>query len=383
MYASTERLDTVKFAGQEINVYSAGLFGPPFNLSWCVTDTELLVSLQPQGIKAYLSRTADFQSLAETPEVARLFEGGVGPLKFFYGDTQRGFDVVYPLLLSNLKYAFWGLQRAGIEVSPALLPSARAIRPHLMPTVIAVRRTKAGIEITERRSVPGPSIGTAVPVGIGIAVPAVISARKAARRAQSSNQMKQIGLALLMYEEAHKTFPPAYKADKNGKPLLSWRVFILPYIEGQSLYEEFHLDEPWDSPHNKKLITRMPSCYRSPNSKLGGQGKTNYLTVRGKDTIFSGEDGVGPADVTDGMSNTIMTVEASDAKAVIWTKPDDFEYDEKDPLKGLVGLQPDGFIAGFSDGSVRFISSSIKPRTLKLLFTRNDGEPINQSELDR
>jgi prepilin-type processing-associated H-X9-DG protein len=218
---------------------------------------------------------------------------------------------------------------------------------------------------------------------MGFITPMTYTARTSARRAQSTNNLKQIGLGLLTYESARGTYPPAYTADKNGKPLLSWRVLILPYVEGDGLYKEFHLDEPWDSPHNKKLISRMPSVYRNPNSTVGGQWKTNYLTVRGKDTIFSGAKGTKIADVTDGTSNTIMTVEVPDDKAVIWTKPDDFEYDEELPMKGLLGGQPGGFNVGFADGSVRLIPASIKPETLKSLFTRNDGEAIDHNELDR
>jgi prepilin-type processing-associated H-X9-DG protein len=379
----SERLDTFKFAGQQVSVYNGGIHFPIFEPSWCITDKELIISLHPQAIKAYLSRPADFQSLAQVPEVARLFQGDAGPLKFFYGDSQRVFDVLYPLVLSNVRQPIADLQRSGIELNPGLLPSARAIRPHLKPTLIATRRTKAGIEVVEQRSVPGPSIGTAVPIGIGAMIPAVQSSRAAARRVQSMNNLKQIGLAMHNHAAAHRTFPPAYKADKNGKPLLSWRVLILPFTEEQPLYREFHLDEPWDSPHNKKLIARMPAVYQSPTSSVGGLGKTNYLTVRGKDTIFSGEEGIGFASITDGTSNTIMTVEVPDSKAVIWTKPDDFEYDEENPMKGLIGLQPGGFNVGFADGSVHFIRSSIKPETLKAMFTRNGGEVIDRNEIYR
>jgi prepilin-type processing-associated H-X9-DG protein len=383
IFRTPERIDTAKYAGHEINIYRPGLFGPPFNPSWCVTAKELIVSLHPQGIKAYLSRTADFQSLAKTPEVAATFSQGDGPVKFAYGDSRRVFDVLYPVLLSNLKYAFMGLERVGIEFDPMLLPTAGAIRPHLTPTVIAVRRTKSGIEVDEQRSMPGPSLGAVVPAAIGFTIPAAQSSRSAARRVQSMNNLKEIGLGLLNYESAHRTYPPAYKADKNGKPLLSWRVLILQFVEQDGLYKEFHLDEPWDSPHNKKLISRMPAVYRSPNSTLAGQGKSNYLTVRGKDTIFSGAEGTSIADVTDGTSNTIMTVEVPDDKAVIWTKPDDFEYDEELPMKGLLGIQPGGFNAGFADGSVQLIPASIKPETLKALFMRNDGQPIDRNEMNR
>ncbi len=75
-----------------------------------------------------------------------------------------------------------------------------------------------------------------------------------------------------------------------------------------------------------------------------------------------------------------MTVEVPDDKAVVWTKPDDFQYDEKNPKKGLIGLWPGGFIAGFADGSVRFIRSSIDPKVLLLMFTMADGKVIPQDD---
>ena len=191
---------------------------------------------------------------------------------------------------------------------------------------------------------------------------------------QSTNNIKQIGLAMYNFAQAHKTLPPAYQANKEGKPLLSWRVLILPYLGHDALYKEFRLDEPWDSDHNKQLIAAMPMVYRSPNSAVGQFGKTNYLTVRNEHSVFPGDKGIAISEITDGTSNTIMTVEVPDESAVVWTKPDDFAYDETNPLKGLTGMRPGGFNAGFADGSVRFIASSIDPAVLKALFTRNGGE---------
>jgi hypothetical protein len=172
-----------------------------------------------------------------------------------------------------------------------------------------------------------------------------------------------------------RKFPPAYKADKEGKPLLSWRVLILPLLEEQALYDQFHLDEPWDSEHNKKLIDRMPMVYQSPGSNAG-RGKTTYLTVRGPKTMFPGKDGVRIAEVRDGTSNTIMLVEVPDNKAVVWTKPDDYEYDEKDPMKGLLGRRPGGFYVSFVDGSVRLLPSTINKDHLKAYYTRNGEENV-------
>ncbi|MBN1394717.1 MAG: DUF1559 domain-containing protein [Pirellulales bacterium] len=378
----TTRLYATEFKGRKIYIFDGGMFGPPCTPAWCFTDKELVASLNPQGVKGYLSRGGDFKSLAQVPEVAELFADGAGPLRFAYCNTQRMFDVFYPIALIYGKYAMSALRMSGVELDVSIFPSAQAIRPHIRPSVVSSRRIPLGIEIVERRTMPGPSVSTALPAAVAALLPAVQSARQAARMTHSKNNVKQIGLAMLNYAAANRAFPPAYTVDKDGKPLLSWRVLILPYLESNNLITEFHLDEPWDSEHNKKLIEKMPECYKSPTSKVADQGKTNYLTVRGERTIFPGKDPTGFAQIRDGTSNTIMTVEVSDDKAVIWTKPDDFEYDEKDPIKGLIGLWPDGFHAGLADGSVFFIRSSIDRKVLRLLFIRDDGEFIPDDAVD-
>jgi prepilin-type processing-associated H-X9-DG protein len=261
-----------------------------------------------------------------------------------------------------------------------MLPSAPTIYKHLRPSVSLLRRTDAGIEVTSRGTIPGASLGSTAPLAAGLLLPAVSSARQSGRRVQSSNNLRQISIAMLAYAEANGHFPPAYIADaKSGKPLLSWRVAILPYIDQDPLYRQFHLDEPWDSENNKKWANIVLAVYRSPAS-TAKPGMTNYLTVHGKDTVFPGKEAITPAQITDGMSNTIIVVEASDAKAVPWTKPDDYAYDPKNPAAGLSGLFPGGFNAAFCDGSVRFMSSSSDAEILRQLFNRHDGKPVNPGQ---
>src|ERR1700677_3496891 len=78
-------------------------------------------------------------------------------------------------------------------------------------------------------------------------IPAVQKLRILAARTQSMNNLKQIALSLHSYHDVYKTFPAAAICDKDGKPLLSWRVAISPYVEQLPLYNQFKLDEPWDS----------------------------------------------------------------------------------------------------------------------------------------
>jgi hypothetical protein len=209
--------------------------------------------------------------------------------------------------------------------------------------------------------------------------PAVDKLREAAARTQSINNLKQMGLAMHSYHDVNKVLPAAATYDANGKPLLSWRVHVLPYIEQNDLYKQFKLDEPWDSEHNKKLIPLMPEIYRSPLSKAA-KGKTTYLVPVGPKTIFEGKNGMSIAKITDGTSNTILIVEADDAKAVEWTRPADYKIDAKDPRAGLVRAGAKGFPTAFADGSVRMLSATINLDTLRALFTATGGEVVNPDD---
>lgn len=214
---------------------------------------------------------------------------------------------------------------------------------------------------------------------VALLLPAVQAAREAARRNQSMNNMKQLMLSLLNYESANRTYPAYANFDAEGKPLLSWRVHILPYLEQQALYQQFHLDEPWDSDHNKKLIAKMPPVFLDPSSKLAAtEGKSSYLGVKGEGYLFDGsEKGKSMRELTDGTSNSIALVSVDDDNAAIWTKPGDWEPDAEDIMKAFDGPRPGIFLAGFCDGSVKAISTAIDPTMLKALLTINGGEVVN------
>jgi hypothetical protein len=157
-------------------------------------------------------------------------------------------------------------------------------------------------------------------------------------------------------------------------------VALLPYLDQGQLYNKFHLDEPWDSPHNKKLIDQMPRIYRSPKIKDSRPGLTTYLAPINKDFVFTGT-GKGlrlQTDIPDGTSNTAILVDAADEAGVIWTKPDDLVVNEKEPWKGLLGHYTDFILVAMADGSVRRIGKKVSGPTLWALFTRAGGEPIPQ-----
>lgn len=205
--------------------------------------------------------------------------------------------------------------------------------------------------------------------------PAITLARTSARRSQSMNNMKQIGLAMHIFHDSQKHFPSGATLDAAGKPLLSWRVQILPYIDQKALYDKFHLNEPWDSEHNRALIAEMPEVFKSPSSKLG-QGQTVYREVTGEHTAFPPKNGVEIKQITDGTSNTVLVLEVDDQHAVPWTKPEGIPFQNENPVSGLAGQSAEGFVTLFGDGSVRFIAAKVAADTWRKLLMIDDGQPL-------
>lgn len=194
---------------------------------------------------------------------------------------------------------------------------------------------------------------------------------------QSRNNLKQMALAFHNFHDTFNHFP-GYVPLANIHPGLSWRVQILPYVEEYQLYSQFHLDEPWDSEHNKTLIDKMPVVYRSPGLQLKA-GMTTYVGVSGKDSLFPADGKMKFRDITDGTTNTAMLMDASADTAVIWTKPDDVP---QDPAKIVAALQSRFQLAtpvAFADGSVHSIDKGISQETASLLFNIHDGEVLDQS----
>jgi hypothetical protein len=159
---------------------------------------------------------------------------------------------------------------------------------------------------------------------------------------------------------------------------LSWRVHLLPFLDENALFKEFHLDEPWDSPHNRTLIDKIPSVYRMPMSKTE-HGRTNYLLPVGGGAVFDNDKPTTFKDIKDGLSNTIMVVAADDQHAAIWTKPEDLPFDPKDPTRGLGNFAEGGINVSIADGSVLWLPWPKEPKDierLRAMFTRAGGETI-------
>jgi len=213
----------------------------------------------------------------------------------------------------------------------------------------------------------------------GFTLPAIQAAREAARRAQCANNLKMIGLALAQYESQYGRFPPAYIADADGKPMHSWRVLILPYLDEESLYSEYDFSEPWDGPKNRLLLTRMPGVYSCPSHAVArGDTNTAYAGVFGEHCAFRGPAGVRSVEITDGPGATLMVGEASRAN-IPWMKPQDIDIKTYPDLGNGNGFSSDhpGVVNFLKcDGAVHFISKTTNQTTLDALYTRDGGETV-------
>jgi hypothetical protein len=203
-------------------------------------------------------------------------------------------------------------------------------------------------------------------------------------RTECKYNLKALAQAMHDYHDAYHSFPPAYIADKDGRPMHCWRVLLLPFLESHPLYEQYRFDEPWNGPHNRTLASQMPSVFRCP-SDAGPENTTSYLVAVGPKTIFPGAVPIRIRDITDGTSNTILLVEAADS-GINWLEPRDMSY-----VEAVRGINPKsgwgissrheegerGAQVALADGSVRFLPNETPVDQLRLFLERNDGQPVS------
>lgn len=199
-----------------------------------------------------------------------------------------------------------------------------------------------------------------------------------ARRAQCSNNLKQIVLALHNYHDTYGSFPPAYVADESGRPLYSWRVLILPFLEQKPLYDQFRLDEPWDSPNNLPLSQTEINVFRCPSDETGDPSKspgvTNYIAVVGPGTMWPEDRSTSFGDFKNGTSNKLAVVEVH-GSGVHWAEPRDLHVDQMaravNPAagQGISSGHEGGANVALAEGSVRFLPSETPPAELDAMLS--------------
>jgi prepilin-type processing-associated H-X9-DG protein len=206
---------------------------------------------------------------------------------------------------------------------------------------------------------------------------------------QSQENLRQIGAAFLKYDLSC----PAGFAGEDRKPILSWRVAILPQLGYKELFERFKINEPWDGPNNRKLLAEMPKVYRPARGSVK-EGHTFYQGFTGPQAIFPAlsihhvQTATGVVyrpmfydrfKVTDGLSYTLLVVEGGEP--VPWTRPNNLPYDPAKPVPKLGGQFTGDFNALFCDGSVHLIPRIIPEKMLRALITPQGGEDVDLSAI--
>lgn len=209
---------------------------------------------------------------------------------------------------------------------------------------------------------------------IGLLLPLRRSGGGAARRSSCGNNLRQISIALLNYQDEYGAFPPAYTVDADGKPLHSWRTLILPFCEQNALYEKIDLTKPWDDPANQLARNATIHVYQCPSADTP-DGKTTYLAVVGPGSVLQPAQPRSAEEITDDKGLTMLVIEVDPEHAVHWMSPEDATESQVVNFASAKPLaHPGGTHAAFADGSIRFLPASIKPAVLRALISATGGD---------
>ena len=256
------------------------------------------------------------------------------------------------------------LRQASSDDGPPTVETGTADPASTQPHVIATEKKQA------ESSVPTAGPPPAFPRVSQLEKPLEL----VERRQRTIDNLTSIGAAITRHTEAKRRFPASAIYSSSGRPLLSWRVELLPYLGYEELYKQFRLEEPWDSPHNQLLLPYIPAQYQSPERF---DEKTNYLAPIASFTAYQGKRGMGTRKIEDGLENTVVVLEADDEAAVPWTEPADLTLNLYRLNTNVGNLRQDGFFVIWGNGEITRIRPDATEAELRSVFTIDAGEPIS------
>lgn len=399
---SQPRITRKEKDGQEF--VSFGAPGVPFFPTLTITDDWLVLGMTSQTIDSFVQRRKgelDAWTPSEEQQalLKKLPDTFVSLNLTDPRETIRMINQYLPMLQGVM-----ASQPEGARIPMIELPSAERIVKPMFPSAHVMTIDDGGIHFQGRQALPGlPLLGSpdgisagSGAVAVALLLPAVQQAREAARRTQSKNNLKQIGLALHNYHDTHNEFPAGI-VEGQDKPeeSLSWLTSILPYVEQAALFNQINMERPWNDPVNEDVAQTTLPVFRNP-SAVGvlPSGQTDYAGVAGLGedgpTTAVDEEGAGVfaydrtttiRDITDGTSNTLMVGEVTgDVGPWLQGGKSTIRPFTKQPYiggpDGWGGNHAGGAMFLFADGSVRFISQNIDPKTMEALITIQGGEAL-------
>ncbi len=229
----------------------------------------------------------------------------------------------------------------------------------------------------------------AVSIAFVALFPAIGAARTMVQKRSCESNLVKIGIALRAYEADHGTMPPAYIPDATGKPMHSWRVLLLPYLDEAALHAQYDFNEPWDGPNNVRLTMHMPDvfgCPSDPNAR--SMGETSYMVIAGKETFFPNDQATSINKAQDDLTTSILVVETQ-ITGVTWLEPRDLKADRMQyVVNGGFGQEMgsqhlEGCHVLLGDGTVLFLDDATPSDYIEGMTTPNGSEPIPWDFLDR
>ncbi len=271
-------------------------------------------------------------------------------------------------------------QRLDQQAGGQMVPCAKCGQSIQVPVVSGGSGGSTAIIVIAVVGACGVALVCVVAILIALLLPAVQAAREAARRTQCQNNIKQLGLAMLSYNDTHRTFPPAYIEDENGQPMHSWRTMILPFMEQNHLYNQYDFNKPWNDEANQFVVNHPVPAFRCPSSSSTGLTETQYFVVTGHGLLFDGQQARTAGFVADGLSNTIMIVEVEGMNTQ-WAEPKDITLKEflarVESSDESIAEHPGVFNVVYVDAATMAIrEDTIDIKVLEQMLTPNDGLPV-------
>lgn len=381
------------------------------NPSYSVGEDWMVIGLSPQSVRTFLLRESGKLPAWSAEDHADAMQGVPDAFtSLTFTDPRPGVETMVGMAPMLLGFAQGGLRQSGalgpdfrLPVTAADIPPAELVSAPLFPNVTYATMTDAGVTSVSRSSLPAVPVASSsatMPVLVALLLPAVQQAREAARRTQSKNNLKQIGLSLHNYHDVYNRLPrgTVENADLKPEERLSWMVETLPFIEQQALYNVMDRKKGWKDDANENAVAATIMVYQHPSvvaKPLERGAATHYVGISGygKDSatlpvnharagVFGYDRVARFRDVLDGTSNTMAVAEghgdfgpwAAGGQATIRG------FTKKPYIKGPDGIggpSAGGCNVLMLDGSVRFLSENIDPTVVEGLSTINGREVIN------
>lgn len=265
-------------------------------------------------------------TMATTPSEPSESDAQSPPRVPLLGPLAMGFAVSLLIAVVDVSAAALYAVMSGAIVAVAwliwLIPRSLVKKPLRCPRVALL----ASLIVRAWRAVVFATLFVAFVLVVQLTRPS----RDPAMRSDCARNLRVIGEAMRQYHAAYGCFPPAFRADKMGRPMHSWRVLILPYVDDAdavAVYTQYRFDEPWSSQHNRQVTVKAPAVFRCPADQSENAAKADYVMITGALGFSTGADSLCDEELLAIASERIAVAEAAHLD-IHWAEPRDLRIEE-------------------------------------------------------